>query len=106
MRGLAVTGAQRSALAPEIPTASEAGLPGFRLEVWFGLMAPARTPNAVIEKLHGTVVAAAQTPDVIQSLQAQGVEPASNTPGEFATFIADTLDRYRKVAEKDNLKFE
>jgi tripartite-type tricarboxylate transporter receptor subunit TctC len=106
VKAIVITGAKRSASLPEVPTLIEAGLPAAESSGWFGLLAPARTPEAIIDKLHEAVVDAAKSPEVIQGLEAQGVEPASNAPGEFAKFIVDTLERYRKVAKEENLKFE
>src|SRR5882757_9100743 len=106
VRAIAISGDKRSASLPDVPTLIEAGLPAAESSGWFGLMAPAKTPSAIIDKLHGTVVAAAQAPEVVQNLQGQGVEPVTNSPQEFATFVVDTLARYRKVAKEENLQFE
>lgn len=106
VRAIAISGAKRSASLPDVPTLTEAGLPAAESSGWFGLLAPARPPQAVIDKLNDAVAAAGRSPEVIQGLAAQGVEPAHNSPAEFATFIVDTLERYRKVAKEENLKFE
>jgi tripartite-type tricarboxylate transporter receptor subunit TctC len=106
VRAIAITGEKRSASLPEVPTLSEAGLPAAESSGWFGLMAPAKSPRPVIDRLNEVVAAAGKSPEVIQGLGAQGVEPAASSPEEFARFIADTLDRYRKVAKEENLKFE
>jgi tripartite-type tricarboxylate transporter receptor subunit TctC len=106
VKAIAISGAKRSASLPDVPTLIEVGLPAAESSGWFGLMAPARTPAAIIEKLHGTVVAASQAPEVIKGLEAQGVEPATNSPQDFATYVVDTLARFRKVAKDENLQFE
>ena len=106
VKAIVITGAKRSASLPEVPTLIEAGLPAAESSGWFGLMAPARTPEPIIAKLNEAVDEAAKSPEVMQGLEAQGVEPASNSPEVFAKFIVDTLERYRKVAKEENLKFE
>jgi tripartite-type tricarboxylate transporter receptor subunit TctC len=106
VRAIAITGTKRSASLPEVPTLVEAALPAAESSGWFGLLAPAGTPEAVIGKLNEAVVAAAKSPEVIRGLEAQGAEPASNSPDVFARFIADMLERYRKVAKEENLRFE
>jgi tripartite-type tricarboxylate transporter receptor subunit TctC len=106
VKAIAISGARRSPSLPDVPTLVEAGLPAAESSGWFGLMAPARTPQAILDKLHATVVTASQSPEVIQAMQAQGVEVATNTPAEFTKYVGDTLERYRKVAKEENLKFE
>jgi tripartite-type tricarboxylate transporter receptor subunit TctC len=106
VKAIAITGEKRSASLPEVPTLIEAGLPAAESSGWFGLMAPAKTPRAVIDRLNEVVAATGKSPEVIQGLDAQGVEPAASSPEAFAKFIADTLERYRKVAKEENLKFE
>jgi tripartite-type tricarboxylate transporter receptor subunit TctC len=106
VKALAITGARRSPSLPDVPTFAEAGLPAAESSGWFGLIAPAHTPPAIIARLNQTVVEASRTPEVMQGLAAQGVEPATNAPEDFARFIRATLERYRKVAKEQNLKFE
>jgi tripartite-type tricarboxylate transporter receptor subunit TctC len=106
VKAIAVTGAKRSASLPDVPTLAEAGFAAAESSGWFGLLAPTRTPPPMIDRLHQAVVAASRAPEVIQGFAAQGIEPASNSPEEFARFIADTLDLYRRVAKEQNLKFE
>jgi tripartite-type tricarboxylate transporter receptor subunit TctC len=106
VRALAITGTKRSPSLPDVPTFAEAGLPAAESSGWFGLLAPAHTPGAIIARLNQAVVEASRSPEVIQGLAAQGVEPATNSPDEFARFIRDALERYRRVAKEQNLKFE
>jgi tripartite-type tricarboxylate transporter receptor subunit TctC len=106
VKAIAITGTARSPSLPDVPTFAEAGLPAAESSGWFGLLAPARTPAAVIDKLHGAVVEASKTPEVLKGLALQGVQPATDTPEEFAKFIADMLQRFRKVATQEHLQFE
>lgn len=94
---LAITGDERSELLPEVPTVAEAGLPEYTAFGWFGLMAPAGTPTEAIDTLSAAVNKAAESPAVVDALAAQSVEPASNSPEEFAAFIQEQLDSYRQL---------
>ncbi|WP_156902050.1 tripartite tricarboxylate transporter substrate binding protein [Azohydromonas australica] len=104
MRGLAVTGAHRSPLAPDIPTTEEAGLPGFRLEVWFGLMAPARTPPAVVKKLNDELNAVLAQPDVKEMLAREGAEPRPGTPEALGSLIRSDLSRWARLIKERNIQ--
>jgi len=106
MRGLAVTGAQRSPLAPEIPTAAEAGLPGFRLEVWFGLLAPAKTPPEIVKRLNQELNAILALPDVKELLAREGAHPQPGTPEEFAALIRSDLARWGQLIKERNIQIE
>jgi tripartite-type tricarboxylate transporter receptor subunit TctC len=88
VRALGLAAAERSRLAPDIPTADELGLPGYRSSSWTGLFAPAATPAAVVATLNATVVAALHDEAMIKRYAALGVDPATRSPEEFAKFIA------------------
>ena len=106
VRAIAITGDRRSSSLPDVPTLAEISLDSAESSGWFGLSAPKGTPPAIIARLNQAVVAASKDPDVLKGLAAQGVEPATNSPSEFARYIADTLERYRKVVKEEGLKFE
>jgi tripartite-type tricarboxylate transporter receptor subunit TctC len=106
VRAIAITGDRRSPSLPDVPTLAEIGLAAAESSGWFGPLAPAGTPAPIIARLHQAVVQSTQDADVLKGLAAQGVEPATNSPAEFATYIEDTLARYRKVVAAENLKFE
>jgi tripartite-type tricarboxylate transporter receptor subunit TctC len=97
LRALAVTGAKRSTAAPEFPTMAEAGVPGFVVESWYGLLAPAGTPDAIIERLHRDVVAVLAKPEVQSAFAQQGAEPMTSTPAEFATLIAEGKKQWAEI---------
>ena len=100
LRGLAVTGAQRSRVMRELPTMAESGLPGYEVTNWLGVVAPAQTPIEVIGVLHEGVVAALRSGAVTGSLAQAGVEAAGATPDEFAQHIQRELARWAPVVAK------
>ena len=106
MRALAVTGAQRSPLALEIPTASEAGLPGFQLEVWFGLMGPARMPPAIVTRLNQELNAVLALPDVKELLAGEGASPQPTTPEQFGALIRSDLMLWTRLIKEQNIHVE
>jgi len=97
LRALAVSTAHRSGLLPDIPTVSESGLPGYEAEGWFAVLAPARTPAAIIERLNREINRALQLPDVKGSLAADGAEPAGGTPEELAQSIRTGSVKWGKL---------
>jgi tripartite-type tricarboxylate transporter receptor subunit TctC len=101
---LAVSGDVRSPSLPQVPTMSEAGQPKYKAVGWFGLMAPAATPAAIVARLSAAVTEAAKSPEVITGLRVQGIEPASSGPTEFATFIREQLELHKKLVEDADLK--
>lgn len=99
LRALAVTSTKRVAAAPAVPTVAEAALPGFESLNWFGLLAPAKTPSEVIERLHRDAVAVLREPAVRDRLAADNTEPVGNTPVEFTAFIREQLAKWAGVAK-------
>jgi tripartite-type tricarboxylate transporter receptor subunit TctC len=106
VKAIAITGDRRSPSLPDVPTLTEVGLAGAESSGWFGVMAPKGTPAAIIDRINRAVAEASKDADLLKGLSAQGVEPMNNSPSEFARYIADTLARYRRVVEAENLKFE
>jgi len=106
LKALAVGGAKRSPVLPEVPTVAESGLPAYQSSGWFGLLAPAGTPTALIARLNQAVVAAVASPDVKQRFFDIAVDPASNTPAEFASFVRDQLAVHRQLVQKLGMKFD
>ena len=97
LRALAVTTAKRSALVPELPTMIESGMPGFEVNNWYGLVAPAKTPAEVIAVLNRQVRIALESPDVKDAMLKQGLDPAGDTPEEFGAYIKSELAKWSKV---------
>jgi tripartite-type tricarboxylate transporter receptor subunit TctC len=106
MRALAVTSAQRSPLLPDIPTAAEAGLPGFELEVWWGLLAPARTPAAQIKRLNDELNAVLALADVRELLGREGASPQQSTPEQFGSQVRSELSRWEKLIKDAKIQLE
>lgn len=97
LKALAVTGSARSPLFPQFATVAEAGLPGYEAVGWFGLFAPAKTPDAIVGKIAAEVKVALSDPDVTQKLATMGAVPAPNTPAEFAAFIAADTAKWEEL---------
>jgi tripartite-type tricarboxylate transporter receptor subunit TctC len=106
IRGLAVTGDARLDALPDVPTFREAGLPGFDLSNWNGLLAPAGTPERVVDKLATEVARILQLPDMRAKLLAQGQTPWSSTPEQFAVLIRSEVERFAQVVKRANIKPE
>ena len=106
VKPLAVTATKRASLLPGVPTMAEAGLPGFVITSWFGLLAPAGTPGAVIARLNAETVKALAREDVKEKLGAQGLEVASSTPQAFAEHIKSEIARFTKIARSAGIKAE
>jgi tripartite-type tricarboxylate transporter receptor subunit TctC len=106
IRPLAVTSPKRMPTLPDTPTMREAGYAGIELDAWFGLVAPAGTPDAVVGKLNAAFVQAVRDPEVGKLMAEQGAEPAGSTPEEFAGFIASEIDRFGKIVRTVGVKGE
>jgi tripartite-type tricarboxylate transporter receptor subunit TctC len=104
LRIIAVCTPGRSPHLPDVPTMSEAGLPGFTSFAWFGLVAPAETPDDIVAKISADVVAVINTDDVRRRFLAQGAEPVGNTPREMATFLEQERALWAGVIDKAKLK--
>jgi tripartite-type tricarboxylate transporter receptor subunit TctC len=106
LRALAVTSAKRSASVPELPTVSEAGVPGFEAITWHGVVVPAATPAALVERLNRDIVAALGQADLRARLEALGAEIAAGTPREFADYIAAEIPKWTKVVKDSGARAE
>ncbi len=106
VRVLAVTSPEPLPALPQVPTMRQAGFPGIELDAWFGLVAPAGTPDPVIAKLNAAFVAATGEPDVGRQIAEQGAQAQGNTPSEFAAFIASETERVAKIVRSVGAKGE
>jgi tripartite-type tricarboxylate transporter receptor subunit TctC len=104
LRPIAVTSRNRSSLVPELPTLAESGFPGYEAVPWFGLMAPAGTPQPIIDRLHAEAVKALAVPEVRKSLEIQGLEVVAGTPSEFSAVIKAEMPYWAKVIKDAGIK--
>ncbi len=100
LRALAAAGERRSKLAPDVPTMIEAGLPGFSFFGWYGIVAPARTPDAIVKRLNQVFVQVVKSPELAERIAAMGNEPVGSTPTEFDKFIRDEIPKWAKVIKE------
>jgi tripartite-type tricarboxylate transporter receptor subunit TctC len=106
LRALGVTTPARSAAVPSVPTIAEAGVPGYDVTVWYGVLATGRTPKPIVDKLNAEFVNAIRSPDVRQQLTSLGLEPVGNPAAQFAAAIKDEIARWAKVAKRAGMKPE
>ncbi|MGE5792070.1 MAG: tripartite tricarboxylate transporter substrate binding protein [Bacteroidota bacterium] len=106
LKVLAVTSAKRSSQLPDVPTVAEAGIAGFDVSAWNGLVAPARTPDEVVAKVHGDVIRIAQTKEFVEALQKAGLDTDPLGPAEFRAFIAAELDKWAKLVKASGAKLD
>ena len=106
LRALAVTSEKRSALLPDIPTVSEAGVPGFDMGTWWGLVAPAAVNKDVVAKLYAESIKVLKQPDVRDRLANVGAEPGGNTPEQFGAFIRSESVKYARIVKDANIKID
>jgi tripartite-type tricarboxylate transporter receptor subunit TctC len=106
LRALAVTTAERSKLAPDLPTMAEAGLTGFDISTWFGLFAPAGAPKEIIAKWNAEVAKILNSPEMRDKLIAQGAEPSPTSPEQFAAFVKSEIPKYAKIIKASGAKVD
>jgi tripartite-type tricarboxylate transporter receptor subunit TctC len=106
VRALATTGKQRSTLMPNMPTVSEAGVPGYEATIWLGIMAPANTPKPIVDKLNAEIKKAVADPDAASKLSAQVLDPMYMTIEEFAKTLKSEYDKYEHVVKLSGARIE
>ena len=106
IRALAVSTTKRSPAAPEIPTMAEAGVPGYVAVAWFGLLAPAKTPRELVNKLSAETARILKMPDVNSRLSDLGAEPVGSTPAEFDAHIKSEIVKWAKVIKDANVELQ
>jgi tripartite-type tricarboxylate transporter receptor subunit TctC len=106
LKGLGLSSAKRASGAPDVPTFIESGLPGFVVDSWVGILAPARTPRPIVDRLYAEITALLQTPEVRERFAVLGIEPVGNSPEEFGAQIRADLERWAPVVKQANIRIE
>ena len=106
LRALAVTGPRRASALPDVPTVAQAGLPGYESVQWYGVLAPAGTPAAVVNKLQAEIVRALKTPEVRAAMAQEGADPVGSTADEFAVFIRSEIAKWAQVVKTAGIQPE
>jgi tripartite-type tricarboxylate transporter receptor subunit TctC len=104
VRVLGVTSDKRLTAMPQVPTMAEAGLPGFEIVAWFGLVGPAGLPPSVVKQLHAAFAHALHAPDIARQFEEQGADAVPDTPEEFSAFMASETDRFGVLIRKLGVK--
>lgn len=106
MKVIGVSSLQRSALLPDVPTVAESGVPGYEVNVWFGMQVPAGTPRPVVEKLNRDIVTILKEPDVVKRFRDQGVEVVASTPEQFSTLVKSEVAKWTQLIREANIRIE
>lgn len=106
MKAIAVTGSKRTPLFPELPTVAEAGVPGYEVNVWFGIQAPGKTPKPVVDKLNAEIARLIKQPDVVKLFRDQGVEVVASSPETFAQLVAAEVPKWTRVIKEAGIKVD
>src|SRR5262249_12632673 len=106
VKALAVTSAQRTAMLPDVPTMIEAGVPGFVVTQWHGLLSPAGTPRPILERLHREIVKGLRQPDVVARLAADGTIAVGSSSQEFGAYMKSERDNWVKVIKRAGIRAE
>jgi tripartite-type tricarboxylate transporter receptor subunit TctC len=106
LRPIAITGAKRSPVVPDIPTIAELGYPGYEVLTWFGIVGPAGMPKAIVDRINKEISAALATPAVKQQMLKMGFEIVPNTPEEFHKYLVQETTKWRSLIRELNLKAE
>ena len=106
LRALAVTGVRRSATFPNVPTFTEAGVPGLELSPWFGLLAPAGTPEAVVRKINADVAELLRDKDVLERFAGAGAEPYVTQPEQFGRILQDDIQKWSQVVKASGARID
>ena len=104
LRGIAITGAQRSAVMPEMPTIAESGLPGYEVSNWYAIVTAVATPKPIIARLHGELVKALAAEDVKKRFLDLGTDPIGSDPAQLAAYIRSEIPKWTKVIRAAGMK--
>ncbi len=106
LRGLAVTGAQRSPAAPDMPTVAESGVPGYEVTTWYGVSAPAKTPKPLVDRLHNEILRALKSPDLQARFKDLGADIIGNSQEQATAYVQNEISKWGKVIKAAGLKGE
>ena len=106
LRALAIGSAKRSPALPEVPTVAESGLPGYEYTTWYGIFAPAKTPEAIVKKMNAEIVRMLADPQMTQRFQSQGGDPASSTPAQLTAYMREEMARWTRVIKTAGIRIE
>jgi tripartite-type tricarboxylate transporter receptor subunit TctC len=106
LKVLAITAGKRSPAAPELPTVIEAGLPGYEVDQWYGVLTTAKVPLPIVRKLNAAIGEALKQPDVVKRFAADGSTPLGSTPDQFSAHIKGEIAKWRKLAKEANLELQ
>jgi tripartite-type tricarboxylate transporter receptor subunit TctC len=106
VRAIASSGKTRSAITPDLPTVSEAGVPGYDAVIWLGIMAPAGTPKAIVDQLNAEITKIVSSPEVKADWAKQGAVPMTMTPAEFDKYMRDDIEKWAKVVKVSGAKVD
>jgi tripartite-type tricarboxylate transporter receptor subunit TctC len=106
LRALAVTTIQRTAMLPEVPTMIEAGIPDFVVTQWHGIVAPAGTPRAIVERLYQAISKSLQNPDVVARIAADGTEGVGSTPQQFAAHMKAEREKWIRAIKQSGIRLQ
>jgi tripartite-type tricarboxylate transporter receptor subunit TctC len=103
VRALGTTGEKRSSIMPDVPTVAEAGVPGYETTIWLGLMAPAGTPQPIVDKLNKAINAAMQQPELLAAWAKQGAVPMQMAPAEFGVMLRKDIEKWAGVVKASGM---
>jgi tripartite-type tricarboxylate transporter receptor subunit TctC len=106
LRLIATAGSKRTRGAPELPTVAESGYPGYAVDAWFGLVAPAKTPPDIVAKLSAAVVSLTKTPEVRSRYEQMGYDPIGNSAAEFGATLRADIEKFSRVIKAAGIKAE
>jgi tripartite-type tricarboxylate transporter receptor subunit TctC len=106
VRALATTGEKRSAVLPDVPTVSEAGVPGYEATIWLGIMAPKGTPQEIVDRLNAEIARIIAKPSIREAWARQGAVPMTMSPAQFDAFLRRDTDKWAKVIQQAGIKVQ
>jgi tripartite-type tricarboxylate transporter receptor subunit TctC len=106
LKALAVTTGKRTPAAPELPTVAEAGVPGYQVDQWYGVLTSAKVPAPIVRKLNAAINEALKSPDVVKRFSADGSTPTGSTPQQFAAHIGSEIAKWHRLVKEAKLELQ